>query len=225
MSLFGSSSLPETFPEVRATTLDGKELTFPADLPSPLALVIVLFQDEMDPLADQWARLGLEIAEQHQGLLSIIETPVVGRGMKLFGSLATMGIRGQVDDEAEHARTFPIYVDKKPFRKTLKLSKENDVYPFLVERETGAILWTGEGVIDMHEVQSLEKAVADAAGRITAPLAPEAEPEPGDTRPSMAPGDTPGGLASGTAPDSAPNDASGETPLDVATEPPEDARG
>ncbi|OZC03110.1 hypothetical protein [Rubricoccus marinus] len=212
MALFGSSSPPETFPEVRATDLDGKELTLPADLPAPLALVIVLFQDDLDPLADQWARLGDEIAAQHAGQMAVVETPVVGRGMKLFGSLATMGIRGQVDDDAEHARTLPIYVDKKPFRKTLKLSKEADVYPFLVERATGAILWAGEGAIDMHEVQSLEAAVSAAISRLPASPLPEAEPPSTDTTPSMAPRDTPGGLAdpAGDAPDAAPPEASGD---------------
>ena len=206
MSLFGSSAPPETFPEVRATDLDGRDLTLPADLPAPLALVIVLFQDELDPLADQWARLGDEIAAQYPGRMAVVETPVVGRGMKLFGSLATMGIRGQVDNDAEHARTLPIYVDKKPFRKTLKLSKETDVYPFLVERETGAVLWAGEGAIDMHEVQSLEAAVAEAAARIPEPSEPEDAPETPVSAPSMAPRDTPGGL---------PPEASGEA------EPPE----
>ena len=58
MSLFGSSSLPDVFPEVRATDLDGTELTLPADLPAPVVLIIVSFQDDLDPLADQWARLG-----------------------------------------------------------------------------------------------------------------------------------------------------------------------
>ena len=210
MALFGSSSPPETFPEVRATDLDGKELTLPSDLPAPLALVIVLFHDDMDPLADQWARLGGEIAAGYPRRMAVVETPVVGRGMKLFGSLATMGIRNQVDDAAEHARTFPIYVDKKPFRKTLKLSKEADVYPFLVERETGAILWTGEGAIDMHEVKSLEAAVSNAMARIPESPVEEAPPEPEETAPSMAPRDTPGGRATASGEAPAP-EASGES--------------
>lgn len=177
MPLFGSRSLPEAFPEVRATGLDGAERTLPADLPTELSLVIVLFRDEMDPMADQWARLGHSIETQHPERFSVVETPVVGRGMKLLGGLATLGIRGQVDGDQEHARTLPIYVDKKPFRKKLGLSKEGDVYPFLVHRETGRILWGGRGEIDMDEVNSLEAALTEALASPPAPLPLETEPE------------------------------------------------
>lgn len=175
MPLFGSRSLPESFPETRATDLDGGDLTLPTDLPAEFALVIVLFRDEMDPLADQWARLGHSIEERHPERFAVVETPVVGRGMKLFGDLATVGIRGQVNGDQEHARTLPVYVDKKAFRKKLGLSKEGEVYPFLVHRDTGRILWAGEGEIDMDEVKALEEALADALESPPAPLVTQDE--------------------------------------------------
>ena len=163
MPLFRPSGLPETFPEVRAVTLDGDERTLPADLPAPLTLVVVLFKDDLDPLADQWARLGHDLEARYPGTVAVVETPVVGRGMKLFGSLATTGIRGQVDDDREHARTLPIYVDKKPFCKALRLSSTSDVTAYLVERDTGRVLWGGDGEIDMQEVLDLERTVETAA--------------------------------------------------------------
>lgn len=178
MPLFGSTSLPDAFPEVRATDLDGKDLTLPSDLPAELCLVIVLFRDELDPLADQWARLGHAMEGNAEGRFAVVETPVVGRGMKLFGGLATAGIRGQVEGEQEHARTLPIYVDKKAFRKSLHLSKEGEVYPFLVHRQTGRVLWGGEGEIDMEEVQELEAAVAEALASPPPPLPDEPEDAP-----------------------------------------------
>jgi hypothetical protein len=178
MSLFGSRALPETFPEVRASSLDGEERTLPRDLPAPLSLVVVLFRDRLDPLADQWARLGHSLQERFPGQVAAVETPVVGRGMKLLGDLATTGIRGQVDDETERARTMPIYVDKKPFRSALKLNSTSEVYPFLVERATGAILWRGAGDITMAQVQDLEAAIEEAATRLDASGAtPEADHE------------------------------------------------
>ena len=182
MPLFGSDDLPETFPDVRATDLDGNDLTLPADLPAELALVVVSFRDEMDPLADQWARLGHSIEERHPDRFAVLETPVIGRGMKLFGGLATAGIRNQVEGEQEHARTLPIYVDKKSFRKALGLSKDGDVYPFLVHRETERILWGGRGEIDMHEVEGLEEAVAEALANPPEPL-----PRPPDADEDAAP--------------------------------------
>ena len=205
MPLFRPSGLPETFPEVRAVTLDGDARTLPADLPAPLTLVVVLFKDDLDPLADQWARLGHSIEELYPGQFAVIETPVVGRGMKLLGDLATSGIRGQVDGEQEHARTFPIYVDKKPFRKALKLGSEGDVHAFLVQRADGAILWAGEGAIDLGEVQALEAAVTEAAGRVDASGERLLEAEDDAAEAEF---DGPGEIDGGVDPPGAP----GETP-------------
>ena len=166
MGLF--SSAPAThFPLATGRTLDGDDVRFPQDLPGDATLLIVYFQDDLDPLADQWARLGERMAEPLDGRLAVVETPVVGRTFKLLGDLGTMGIRGQVDDEAEHARTVPLYVDTKVFRKTLSI-KTGDVYAFLLARD-GRIAWRGEGAIDMDEIHELEAAVA---GVLASPIPP-----------------------------------------------------
>ena len=166
MGLF--SSAPAThFPLATGRTLDGDDVRFPQDLPGDATLLIVYFQDDLDPLADQWARLGERMAEPLDGRLAVVETPVVGRTFKLLGDLGTMGIRGQVDDEAEHARTVPLYVDTKVFRKTLAI-KTGDVYAFLLARD-GRIAWRGEGAIDMDEIHELEAAVA---GVLASPIPP-----------------------------------------------------
>ena len=166
MGLF--SSAPAThFPLATGRTLDGDDVRFPQDLPADATLLIVYFQDDLDPLADQWARLGERMAEPLDGRLAVVETPVVGRTFKLLGDLGTMGIRGQVDDEAEHARTVPLYVDTKVFRKTLSI-KTGDVYAFLLARD-GRIAWRGEGAIDMDEIHELEAAVA---GVLASPIPP-----------------------------------------------------
>ena len=166
MGLFSSD--PAThFPLVTGRTLDGDDVRFPQDLPADATLLIVYFQDDLDPLADQWARLGERMAEPLDGRLAVVETPVVGRTFKLLGDLGTIGIRGQVDDEAEHARTVPLYVDTKVFRKTLSI-KTGDVYAFLLARD-GRIAWRGEGAIDMDEIHELEAAVA---GVLASPIPP-----------------------------------------------------
>ena len=166
MGLFSSD--PAThFPLVTGRTLDGDDVRFPQDLPADATLLIVYFQDDLDPLADQWARLGERMAEPLDGRLAVVEAPIVGRTFKLLGDLGTMGIRGQVDDEAEHARTIPLYVDTKVFRKTLSI-KTGDVYAFLLARD-GRIAWRGEGAIDMDEIHDLEAAVADV---LASPIPP-----------------------------------------------------
>ena len=159
MGLFSSSDPATHFPEVQGVELDGTAVAFPDDLPAEANLLIVAFRDALDPLADQWARLGDRLRETHGDRLAVRELPVVAKSLKMFGGLATVGVRGQIDDDAERARTVPIFVDKKAFCKQLACGDQGDVYVFLVDRE-GRIAWRGDGDIEMDEISALERAVA-----------------------------------------------------------------
>ena len=188
MGLF-SSEPPSHFPVVKGRRLDGTDVRFPDDLPADATLLIVSFRDELDPLSDQWARLGDRIAEGHGERFAAIEVPVVSSKLRLLGGLATVGIRGQVESDAEQARTVPIYVNVKAFRKRLQVTT-SDVYAILVARD-GRIVWRGDGDIDVDEVSELEAAVDETlrqpappftdhpdveAPEDDAPEAPDAEP-------------------------------------------------
>ena len=161
MGLFSSDPLSH-FPVVSGKRLGGDDVRFPHDLPADATLLILSFMDDRDPLSDQWARLGERIAEQHPDRFRVLEVPVVNAKLKMLGGLATMGIRGQVESDDEHARTVPIYVDLKRFQKKLKL-KTRGVYPMLLARD-GRIAWRGEDAIDMDEITELEAAVAAVLG-------------------------------------------------------------
>lgn len=167
MGLF-SSEPPSHFPVVKGRRLDGTDVRFPDDLPADVTLLIVSFRDELDPLSDQWARLGDRIAEGREERFAVVEVPVVNSKLKLLGGLATVGIRGQVETDEEQERTVPIYADVKAFRKSLQVST-GDVYPMLVARD-GRIVWRGEGDIDMDEVAELEAAVDEALGQPVPPF-------------------------------------------------------
>ena len=177
MGLF-SSEPPSHFPVVKGRRLDGTKVRFPHDLPADATLLIVSFQDALDPLADQWARLGDRLAEAHGGRFAVIETPVVSNKLRLLGDLATMGVRGQVESEAERERTVPLFADVKTFRKRLQV-KTRDVYPILVARD-GRIAWRGDGDIDMEEVEALEAAVGEVLSSPVPPLTdhPDVDDDP-----------------------------------------------
>ena len=179
MGLF-SSAPPSHFPVVKGRRLDGTDVQFPHDLPADATLLIVTFQDDLDPLSDQWARLGERIAGAHDGRFAVVETPVVTKALSFMGDFATVGVRGQVETEAERARTIPLFVDVKPFRKRLKF-KATNVYPLLLARD-GRIAWRGEGDIDMDEVTELEAAVAEVLAAPPPPITdhPDLDGEPED---------------------------------------------
>ena len=178
MGLFSRSEPLTHFPPVSGARLDGTDVSFPEDLPADATLLVVSFRDDLDPLADQWARLGNRLVAVHGERVATLELPVVSSKLKYFGTLATMGIRGQVEGDDEHARTVPIFVDTTAFRKALRV-KTGDVYAYLVARD-GRIAWTGEGDIDMDEIEGLESAVRDV---LSAPV-PAAHDHPDVEPPS-----------------------------------------
>ena len=178
MGLF-SRDAPTHFPPVDGVRLDGTEVHFPDDLPADATLLVVSFRDDLDVLADQWARLGERLTDTHGERVATLEVPVVGKKLKMFGDLGTVGIRNQVDDDAERDRTVPLYVDKKAFRKALQLRSANRVTAFLVDRE-GRIAWRGEDEIDMDEVVALESAVTDLLHGTPFGIDPPAEPDAAD---------------------------------------------
>ena len=159
MGLFRRSEPATHFPEVHGIRLDDTPVTFPDDLPAEATLLIVSFRDALDALADQWARLGERLQATHGPQFATLELPVVARSMKLFGGLATLGVRGQIDTDEERTRTIPIFVDKTLFCKALACTDQGDVYVFLVER-SGQIAWRAEGSLDMETIDELETAIA-----------------------------------------------------------------
>lgn len=163
MGLFSRSDPATHFPDVKGIRLDGTPVVFPEELPAEATLLIVSFRDALDPLADQWARLGERLQETYGRQLETLELPVVAKSLKLFGGLATLGVRGQVDSDQERARTIPIFVDKTLFCKTLACDNRNDVYVFLVGAD-GQIAWRGEGGLDMSEIAELETAIRTLLG-------------------------------------------------------------
>ena len=172
MGLFSRSPPATHFPEVHGVRLDDTAVTLPQDLPADFTLLIVSFQDATDPLADQWARLGERLQATYGSQVAVLELPVVAKSLKLFGGLATLGVRGQIDSDDERARTIPIFVDKTVFCKTLACNDQGDVYLFLVDRE-GRIAWRGDGHLEMQAVAELEATLAS--------LVPTPPPETEDT--------------------------------------------
>ena len=175
MGFFSSADDATHFPAVSGRRIDGTDVELPRDLPADATLLVVAFRDDLDPVSDQWAALGERIASAHDGRVAVWETPVVDHKMKLLGGLATVGIRGELDDARERERTVVLYVDKTVFRKTLGI-KTSEVVAFLVHRD-GEIVWRGEDTIEMDEITGLEAAVADVLAAPRAAVTDDVAPE------------------------------------------------
>ncbi|MEM0963002.1 MAG: hypothetical protein AAGK21_10765 [Bacteroidota bacterium] len=186
MGLF-SKEPTSYFPVSTGRRMDHSTFRIPHDLPADATLLIVAFQDSLDPLSDQWARLGSRLADAHDGRFAVLETPIVSAAFKHLGGLGTIGVRHQIDSEDERDRTVPLFVDTKRFRKVLRLDA-SDVTALLVARD-GRIAWRGDGEIDMEEIAALEAAIEDVLGAPTPPYTdhPDVSDEspPADSSPAV----------------------------------------
>ena len=155
MALF-SRPAPTHFPEVEGTRPDGTRVRLPDDLPADATVLVVSFRDDLDAVADQWARLAERLADGYGGRLAVWETPVLGRAGRALDVLGSV-MRDEIEP-AEQYRTVRLHADAGDLRKALGLRGANTVTAFLVARD-GRIAWSGQDAVDLTEIASLESAL------------------------------------------------------------------
>jgi hypothetical protein len=67
-------------------------------------------------------------------------------------------MRAGIPDPVARERTITLYVDKDPFRQTLALADEGDIYVLLLDGE-GRVLWREEGSFTPAKGESLREAI------------------------------------------------------------------
>ncbi|HEX9950307.1 MAG TPA: hypothetical protein VGB53_00930 [Rubricoccaceae bacterium] len=156
------STAPAThFPPVQGVRMDGTPLALPDA--AGAAFVVVSFEDDAAPLAGQWQRLGVRLAESVAGApLTVVDLLVVPPKMALLGEMALLTVRARAEREVAAGRIAVAYTPRKPLRKALGMRSRTDVSAFLVGPD-GAIAWRGDGEIDLHEVAALEAALVAMA--------------------------------------------------------------
>ena len=125
MGLFSRSAPATHFPDAVGQRLStGDEVRFPDDLPADATLLVVAFRDDLDPLSDQWARLGDRLIDAHGDRMGVWELPVVNKKLKVFGKLATVASAARSTATTSASGPVPLYVDTKAFRKELGLKTQ-----------------------------------------------------------------------------------------------------
>jgi hypothetical protein len=72
------------------------------------------------------------------------ELPTIDKLNLLVRWFINNGMRRGIRDHTAHARTITLYVDKAPFRRTLNIPDEKQIYAILIDRSWG-VLWRAEG--------------------------------------------------------------------------------
>ena len=135
------------FPAHTFSNLAKQKKKIPQQLDGDYKLMIVAFQRNHQQLVDTWFAAGdsLERSYNKPGKqFKYYEIPTIYKMGFLGRSFLNMGMRSGVKAQSARERTFTIYIDKVPFRKSLQIPNENDIHLFLLNK-SGKVIWRCQG--------------------------------------------------------------------------------
>jgi hypothetical protein len=143
-----------TFPIIKASDLNKKEIVLPTGLAGERNVVLIAFQREQQTDVDTWLKPLPALLSKRQNV-RYYELPTIGRGAGMFRMFIDNGMRSGIPDKAQRERTITLYLDKEPFKKALQLGSENQIHALLLDK-AGKVLWRAEGRFDEAKGKSLE---------------------------------------------------------------------
>jgi ATP10 protein len=153
-----NSLLKSAFPELKAKTLAGKEISFPGDTKDKPAIICVAFKDETQKMADSWTK---EIMTQYSdSQIHYFEVPMLKNGLKMMRKMIDGGMRKGID-KTLHDNVATYYGDLAGYKKKLLMPDEMNCYIFLADK-SGNIQFTSEGEANKEKLQQLYKKIEEA---------------------------------------------------------------
>lgn len=131
------------FPVVEGRSLEGRRFRLPGDFEGRYNVVLVAFKREQQSDVDTWTPFLKPLAAARSDV-RVYEVPTLGRRYRLMRAVIDGGMRGGIPDRSVRAATITLYIDKLPYRRSLKLVDEDRIYVLLVDRQ-GKVLWRAEG--------------------------------------------------------------------------------
>ncbi len=144
------------FPQLTATNLEDERLSLPADFAGERNLLLIAFQREQQKNVDTWLHQ-MKRFESNAGF-RYYELPTIDKVNALVRWFINGGMRRGIPDQSARARTITLYIDKAPFRKSLNIPDENQIYAILIDR-SGRVLWRAVGDFDEAKAAGLQAAL------------------------------------------------------------------
>lgn len=145
------------FPTVKASNLEKRELSLPADFDGERNLLLIAFEREQQKNVDTWLHEMKRFEELDPGF-RYYELPTIQRPIGLMRWFIDSGMRRGIPDLKARERTITLYLDKKPFCDVLHIYDQKKIYALLVDR-SGKILWRSEGDFDNMKGAKLKDAL------------------------------------------------------------------
>jgi hypothetical protein len=137
--------LGESIPETTVTSLDGHQVSLPANFSGKPAILVVGFSRAGGEQCGPFARRLIKEPDVQNGAVKVYQIAMLASAPRLVRPMILHGMRGGVPKE-EQSTFLPLYRNEKEWKQVAGYvgSAEKDAYLLLVD-PNGTVRWTGHG--------------------------------------------------------------------------------
>jgi hypothetical protein len=154
------------FPTVKASNLEGKDFTLPADFAGESNLLFIAFERRQQTDIDGWMPLARNLCAADSNL-RFYELPTIRRGNPVMRWVINHGMASGIHEQQARAATITLYLDKDEFRRALAIASEQEITILLVKRD-GSIHWRTTGTWSAEKEDSLRRFLQATSGGVEA---------------------------------------------------------
>ena len=145
------------FPTLKAENLNGVMVNMPSEFEGEVNLLLIAFLQKQQADVDTWLKPLPSIAKAHPKM-HYYELPTIKSMNRMVRWFINNGMRGGISDKDQRARTITLYIDKEPFKKSLGLGSEDQIYAVLIDK-SGKVIWKEAGLYSDIKGKSLKAAL------------------------------------------------------------------
>ncbi len=142
------------FPALESETLEKHAVQLPRDFQGERNLLLIAFVREQQKDIDTW----LTQMKQYEDIdkeFRYYEIPTIEKMNRFMRWFINTGMSHGIPDKKARERTITLYIDKEPFKQSLRITDEKKIYALVVDR-SGTVLWRATGPYDEASGKSLE---------------------------------------------------------------------
>ena len=143
------------FPALDSETLEKQAVRLPQDFRGERNLLLIAFKREQQKDIDTWLMQMKRYEDIDKGF-RYYEIPTIERMNRFMRWFINTGMRTGIPDVKARERTITLYIDKGPFKKSLQIADEKQIYAMVVDR-SGNVLWHATGPYDEANGKSLQE--------------------------------------------------------------------
>jgi len=143
------------FPALDSETLEKQAVRLPQDFRGERNLLLIAFKREQQKDIDTWLMQMKRYEDIDKGF-RYYEIPTIERMNRFMRWFINTGMRTGIPDVKARERTITLYIDKEPFKKSLQIADEKQIYAMVVDR-SGNVLWRATGPYDEANGKSLQE--------------------------------------------------------------------